>query len=425
MTHAVLGCAVRRIRTLLVALAAVLLLAAAAPPRASAGESRVILISLDGTTPAQVADPALATLARIAREGASAERLVPVFPTNTFPNHVTFVTGVAPERHGIVNNVFVDPERGLHSYANDPAWIEVEPLWSLAARQGVVSAAYHWVGSEGPWRTGFGPRHWKRFQPDTPEAEKVDQILAWLALEDAAERPRLVTAWFRGADHAGHRRGPGSGAAREALRAQDAALGRLVAGLEQRGLLASTTLLVVSDHGMAPARRARRLNAELARAGIRARALGGGGFASLVADSRADAARAVARARELGLEAWLREDAPAELRAGHPRFGAAVVLAPPGTAIVSDGGPGGWAQALLSHVGLAVGGVHGQRPGAPEMGAVFLAFGAGAPAGARLGTPSALDVAPTVLALLGLPVPAWMEGRPLLPAPAAPTVGTR
>lgn len=417
---------VRCIRTPIFALAGALL--AATPPAAAvppAVETRVILLSLDGTTPAQVADPELATLARIAREGASAERLVPVFPTNTFPNHVTFVTGVAPDRHGIVSNVFIDPERGLHSYANDPAWIEVEPLWSLAARHGVVSAAYHWVGSEGPWRTGFGPRHWRHFRSTTPATDKVEQILAWLALDDPAERPRLVTAWFQGADRAGHRRGPGSGAVREALREQDAALGRLVAELERRGLRESTTLLVVSDHGMAPALRAVRLNADLARAGIRARALGGGGFASLVAGSPDDAARAVARARVLGLEAWLREDAPAELRVGHPRFGAAVVLAPPGTAIVSDDGPGGRLAALLARVGLAVGGVHGQRPDAPEMGAIFLAFGRGAPAGARLGTPSALDVAPTVLALLGLPIPDSMEGRPLLPLAAAAAEGSR
>jgi predicted AlkP superfamily pyrophosphatase or phosphodiesterase len=398
--------AVRRIRPLVALLG---LFAAAG----AAAESRVILISLDGATPAQVADPALATFARLRREGAAAERMTPVFPTNTFPNHASLVTGVAPDRHGIVNNVFLDPERGRHSYENDPSWMQVEPLWSLAARHGVVSAAYHWVGSEGPWRSGLGPRHWKRFDAGVPESDKVDQILAWLALPDAAERPRLVTAWFRGSDGAAHRRGPDSGAARDALRAQDAELGRLLDGLAAHGLSAETTLLVVSDHGMAAARRALRLESALRAAGVRGEVLGGGGFATLALADPADAPRAVAAARALGLEAWRREDAPAELRVGNPRFGDVVVLAPPGTALVTGDRAGSALQALLAWTGLAHGGVHGQRPDLPEMGAIFIALGAGVAPGARLGEVRTLDVAPTVLALLGLPVPEWMEGRPL------------
>jgi len=177
---------------------------------ASAVET-VILLSFDGTTPAQIADPELTTLARLQRQGATAERLIPTFPSNTFPNHVTFVTGVRPERHGIVNNVFVDPERGRHSYENDPTWLQVEPVWSLLARQGIVSAAYYWVGSQGPWSSGYGPRHWRPFDGDTPERKKVDQILAWLELEDPDERPRLVTSWFHGADGVATARGPTQG----------------------------------------------------------------------------------------------------------------------------------------------------------------------------------------------------------------------
>lgn len=91
-------------------------------------DATVILISLDGTRPSAVAS--LPFFQRVAREGAWADRLEPVLPSNTFPNHVTFVTGVGPDRHGIVNNRFRDPERGLYSYESDPTWLEVEPLWS-------------------------------------------------------------------------------------------------------------------------------------------------------------------------------------------------------------------------------------------------------------------------------------------------------
>ena len=122
-------------------------------PAQAASESpppSVILISLDGTRPADVGPETLPSLAALTREGAVAERLIPVVPTNTFPNHVSLVTGVTPQRHGIVNNSFVDPERGAFKKKEIPEWIEVEPLWSILDRAGIVSASYHWVGPRGP-----------------------------------------------------------------------------------------------------------------------------------------------------------------------------------------------------------------------------------------------------------------------------------
>jgi len=248
---------------------------------ASAGAPTVILLSLDGTPAGAAQDPTLETLAELARRGAVAERLTPVFPTNTFPNHVTLVTGVSPERHGIVNNVFLDPKRGLFQKNDDPTWIEAEPLWSIAARHGIVSASYHWVGSEGPWRSGHGPRYWKRFDASTPDREKVEQILAWLDLEPEQERPRLITSWFPGADSTGHRFGPDAPEVWRALERQDAAIGRLVSGLDARRAFEDTTLLVVSDHGMLEVERRVDLDEALAAADLPATVWGSGGFASV------------------------------------------------------------------------------------------------------------------------------------------------
>ncbi len=393
----------------------------------------VILISFDGTRWDHVPNPERAAFSElaafpelpafsdVARHGAAAERLIPVFPTNTFPNHVTLVTGVSPEIHGIVSNVFVDPERGLFRYRDDPSWIEVEPIWSIAARQGVTSASFHWVGSEGVWRNRGGPRYWKPFDGSTPEREKVDQILAWLDLP--RERPRLITSWFHGADKPGHANGPDSASVRGALRGQDRALARLLKGLRDRDALAHTTLILVSDHGMAAVEKHVDLGAALGNAQVGARVLGAGGFAILsLAPGASDLKPALAVARRLGLEAHSREQAPASLRLGHPRFGSGVVLAPIGTAIQSSGGSK-----------PAMAGSHGYRPEVTEMGGLFLGLGRGARAGHQLGEVHAVDVAPTVLALLGLSVPQWMEGTPIaemIPSgvqPAGPAIegGTR
>jgi arylsulfatase A-like enzyme len=301
--------------------------------------------------------------------------------------------------HGIVNNDFVDPERGEFHKSADPSWLLAEPLWSIAAAQGVVSASYFWVGSEGPWRSGRGPRYWLPFDDKVPETKKVQQILAWL--NGPEPRPRLITAWFHGADAAAHRTGLETPGLRRALQAQDAALGTLVAGLDASGAFAHTTLLIVSDHGMAPVGRHVDLGAALRTAGVKGKVYGAGGMATVALEKGADSVeKMLGVARGLGLQAWPREETPPDLHARSPRFGDVVVVAPVGLAIQSGGTP-------------KMFGAHGYRPQESSMGALLLAVGRGAPAGAELGELRSLDVAPTVLRLLGLAVPDTMEGQPI------------
>jgi len=383
-------------------------LAATPTPGWAEPPSTVILISLDGTRPDDVEkNPDLTTFAELRRRGARASRLTPVFPTNTFPNHATLVTGVHPDVHGIVNNTFFDAARGGFDKSDDPTWLLAEPLWSLLAQHGVTSASFHWVGSEGPWSSGRGPRYWKAFDEKIPAEVKLDQVLAWLAGPEP--RPRLITVWLRGADAPAHRSGMETPAVKRALVGQDAALGRLVAGLDARGAFAHTTLLIVSDHGMAPVYRRIDLPAALRAAGVKGEVSGAGGMATIRVEKgkgEGFVERAVTVARGLGLEAWPRELTPRELHARHPRFGDVVVIAPIRVALQS-------ARTTPMY------GAHGYRPEDPWMGALFLAVGRGAPPGADLGELRSLDVAPTVLRLLGLEVPDTMQGRTierLLPA---------
>jgi predicted AlkP superfamily pyrophosphatase or phosphodiesterase len=385
-------------------LAASLALALACLATAPAGAETpptVILISLDGTRPADLEGADLPNFSALRRRGAWASRLTTVFPSNTFPSHVTLVTGVSPDVHGIVNNDFVDPVRGEFHKSADPSWLLAEPLWSIAARHGVVSASYFWVGSEGPWTSGRGPRDWKKFNEKVSEQKKVEQILAWLSGPEP--RPRLITAWFRGADAIAHRSGLETPNLRRALQNQDAAVGRLVTALDARGAFAHTTLLIVSDHGMAPVSRRVDFAAALRTAGVKGEVVGAGGMAMVVFEKDGYLKyleRTLAAARKLGLQAWPREETPRELRARSERFGDVVVVAPVGVAIQSGRTPPMY-------------GAHGYAPQEPEMGALLLAVGRGAPAGAALGEQRSLDVAPTVLRLLGLPVPDTMEGQPI------------
>lgn len=377
--------------------------ATVAPDRSPPGAT-VIMISMDGTRPEDVTMDTLPSVVALAKKGASADRLLPVAPTNTFPNHVTLVTGVSPARHGLVNNLFFDPERGFFERRNAEDWIEVEPIWSLVERQGLPSASFHWVGSEGKGKSGLGPRDWYPFSGRTQEMEKVEQILAWLDRPDAAHRPRLITAWFHGADHFGHRDGPGGSSVERSLRKQDLAISRLIRELEARDLFQTTTLIFVSDHGMAESERRVDLASALKEGGLQARVLGSGGFATVIRRGKSqDDPEAVNRiieiAHQLGLEAFSQATVPPGSEFDNPRFGEVIVRARVGVAIA---GPQVRAR-----------GFHGYAPAQPSMGALFVAAGPSVSPGTRLSEVRAIDVAPTILSLLGLRIPSWMEGAPI------------
>ena len=341
------------------------------------------------------------------RDGVRAGRLVPVFPTDTFPNHVALATGVHADRHGIVANSFLDRARGFFSYEKDASWIEAEPLWVAAERQGVRAAVFFWVGSETDWN-GVGASYRRSpFSSAVSEATKVDQILEWLDLP-GAQRPRLVMSYWRGVDHVAHR-APDHADVLAELRGQDAQLARLLAGLDERRAWSHTTLIIVSDHGMTSVSRVVPVREALQQAGIRARVPGGSGVAYVFLEDRSeiDAAERALRALE-GARVFRNQQIPAKLRIRHPRAGDLLVATdPPNTLIEGD---------LLEYARRTpdwTRGMHGYAPDHPDMAGIFLALGRGAPRGGRLAQVRTIDVAPTLTELLGIDPPRHAEGEPI------------
>ena len=76
----------------------------------------------------------------------------PCFPTQTFPNHWSIMTGLYPESHGIIFNEFYDPQMDkTFVYTKKEAsweseWWLGEPMWSVAERGGRSSANIMWAG---------------------------------------------------------------------------------------------------------------------------------------------------------------------------------------------------------------------------------------------------------------------------------------
>jgi predicted AlkP superfamily pyrophosphatase or phosphodiesterase len=219
------------------------------PSRTAAGP--LILISIDGFRWDYLARHGAPTLKALAAGGVHATRLTPSFPSKTFPNHYTIVTGLYPSHHGIVANWFYDPADNAKfdmSKTESRWWDGGEPVWITAEKQGVRSACFFWPGSEAEQR-GIRPSFFKPFDKKLTAADRVDGLLAWLALPPG-QRPRLATLYFDIVDDMGHKFGPLAPETAAAVRETDNAVARLLAGLERLGLRETANLVIVSDHGM-------------------------------------------------------------------------------------------------------------------------------------------------------------------------------
>jgi predicted AlkP superfamily pyrophosphatase or phosphodiesterase len=400
--------------------ASALLALAVTATSAAAIDPTVILLAWDGVRHDYLDRERFPALARMQRDGARAERLVPVFPSLTFPNLVALATGTAADRHGIVANIFRDSNGRVFSFSNDPSWIEAEPVWVTAERQHVRAAAFFWVGSEEDWR-GIGATYRRTpFDRGVPESEKVEQVVRWLDLPDDT-RPRLILSWWHGADRPGHQNGPESDAVMHALREQDGSLAQLLRAIDARQLWQNLTLIVVSDHGMTAIDRRIDLGPVLAQAQIGAQVFQSDGVASVWLQQPAQRDAALAAIRGVaGVRAYPGTEVPEALRYRVPsRVGDIVALCDPPAFFDPRRGLEAWYVRLSMLFGGRYG-AHGYDPGHPDMGGIFLALGRGVRPGTTLPPVRAIDVAPTVTTLLGIAPPAGADGKAIeLPPPPA------
>lgn len=213
----------------------------------------VVLVSLDGFRYDYAKKYGATHLLAIAKEGASApDGMIPSFPSLTFPNHYTLVTGLYPEHHGIVANRFYDEQR-KETYVNsdprtgvDGSWYGGTPLWVLAEKQGMRSACFFWPASEAAIQN-TRPTYYLHFDDAYPDEQRITQVIDWLKLPED-QRPHFITLYYSNVDHAGHSYGPGSPQVAQAVKHVDALIGKLHTALDTLHL--PIDLIVVSDHGM-------------------------------------------------------------------------------------------------------------------------------------------------------------------------------
>ena len=372
------------------------------PPNATVQQAKpyVVLVSLDGFRYDYLKEYTAPNIAAMAARGASApDGMIPSYPSTTFPNHLALITGLYPEHHGIVANIFYDPARqqrytyGDSSTVLDGSWYSGVPLWSLAEQNQMRAACYFWPGSEAEI-AGKRPSYYLKFDPTIPNDQRIEQVLVWLRLP-AAQRPHFITLYMAEVDGAGHEYGPDSKETADAVKFVDAEVGKLIAGLDALHL--PIDLFVLADHGMESTQ---------------------GGWITLdqfadlsefksagplmYAPTPADAEKAYQSLKGASgkFKVYRRADVPLELHYGsNPRAGDPVVVAT-GPYSIRARAPTASEPDKPPSVGQ-----HGYDPRLlPSMKALFVAAGPDIRAGVTVQPFENVNVYPLIAQILGLPV---------------------
>lgn len=198
--------------------------------------------------------------------GVRASSLRPIFPSKTFPNHISIVTGMYAENHGIIFNKFENVETcevyslGDTSAVRNPDWYKGEAFWETAERNNITSASHFWPGSELNDKSRR-PTYFKNYNHNQPYKERIDGVIDWLQLP-YDERPHFITLYFHDTDSYGHMYGPNSPEIDKSINRLDSLVGYLNNSLSEIGMKDSLNIIFVSDHGMTEIDTSRTINIE-------------------------------------------------------------------------------------------------------------------------------------------------------------------
>ena len=271
----------------------------------SQGVKHVILISIDGFRPDFYGDASwgAVNIRQLTEKGISADGVNPVFPTLTFPNHTTIITGARPAHHGIMFNAPFLPQQEEESdewywYAKD---IKTKTLWAAAKEKGLVTASVNWPVSAGaridyniPIIKGKGQTQLAVTSANSTPAGILDTVQLYatgkfdhidfntnadyLVMDENVARisgyllrrykPGLLTLRLSCVDHFEHIEGRSGPLVSGAVSGADRAVRTILESVERAGLKDSTVVIVTGDHGFVDYQRTLTPNAWLLDAGL-------------------------------------------------------------------------------------------------------------------------------------------------------------
>jgi predicted AlkP superfamily pyrophosphatase or phosphodiesterase len=386
--------------------------ASTTPAAAQQRQPVTILVSIDGFREDYLRRGVSPTLSQLAAGGVTAV-MHPSFPTKTFPNHWTLVTGLRPDRHGIVGNRMESPERKapFTMATDDPWWWNgATPIWVDAEKAGMRTAVMFWPGANvaiGEMQGNDGrkeaqgtrPSDWMQYHQAVTDVQRVNTVLDWLRRPPEI-RPKFLTVYFDEVDTAGHDHGPDSTETTQSVARVDAAIRALLAGL--KGLAQPANLVIVADHGMAATSSERTIALDKLVDPKLYHLVESGTFASLAPlpgmDAQVEKALLVPHEH---MQCWRKADIPARFHYGsNPRIPPILCLAEPG-----------WLVLASAPNKPGIGGNHGYDNMAPEMNSLFIATGPAFATAKVLPDFDNVEVYPLLRQLMGLPAATGVDGN--------------
>lgn len=390
-----------------------------------ANDRTVIVVLIDGFAPSMVEASDTLHLDRMAREGSFSHHLVPVFPTMSMSNHTSFATGCWPGNHGIMSNIFIDPERGRYDGSRDADWrTGCASMWEIAEGQGIASAALAITGAHSTKNGALATHTLPGLEwDDQPDDEARTKVAIDLLTMAGPERPALIALYLGGPDETAHWSGTATPQTRAAARAADRLVGQILSAIDALPKGREATLLVAADHGMVDVSPMINITKIMNKHRIRGQQASDGATAFIYLDDPATLGRAFARLSTYSEFDTFRQGEHADYShlGGSARAGnLMIVTRPPYWIAGAEGFPLWskligitrlWPDVFVPPGGSGLKATHGFLPSHPDMRAIFYAWGAGIRSGHEIETLDMIDIAPSALHLLGLPPSPGIDGQ--------------
>jgi len=359
----------------------------------TASKPYVILVSFDGFRWDYVNRNITPNMQNLIDTGAKAISLRPSFPSKTFPNHYSIITGMYPETHGIVSNNFRNPETGEWYSMGDPngsknegKWYLGEAFWETAEKNGITTASYFWPASTLNYKSRR-PTYSKTYNRDTPYRARIDTLIKWLQYPKNT-RPYFSSIYFEETDDYGHHYGPNSDGISLAIQTCDSLVAYLRNGLTEIGMSDSVNIILTSDHGMTEISKDRTINIEKMLDGLDYHSSDNGPF-MLIQPSEKDREKikTILENNQVHYKFYLREEVPAHYHySKSKRIPDFVLIADLGWFLAKENDIENWGEYSS--------GTHGYDNNAIDMHGIFIGNGPAFKKGYKSGTVWNIDIYP-------------------------------
>ena len=370
------------------------------------GKPYVILVSLDGFRWDYLNRGLSPNLEFIRDNGASALSLRPTFPSKTFPNHQSIITGMYIENHGIIANTFRDEFKnelyrmGDTSAVRNSRWYLGEAFWETAERNGITTASYFWPGSEMNLEYRR-PTYFENYEHNRPYEKRVEGVANWLKLP-VDKRPHFITLYFDDTDTQGHRYGTESPELNKAIKRVDEMIGFLFNKLDEIKMRDSVNIIVVSDHGMTNISDERTINIENILNGMNCKFFDSGPLMTVEAPKeKIEEVYKLLKLNENHFKVYKKSEMPEYYHyKNHPFIGQLILVADMGWSLVSN------RRSEYDSKGN-----HGYDNNHTDMHGIFLAIGPNFKTGYRTGTLWNIDIYPLLCKIFNISPRSNIDGK--------------